>query len=182
MMGKTITRNRPIFLAAAFPARYNPNHHSNAVDGSSMAMPRRFGRQFVLGLAILGLMGCSRNADRPYAAAEERLLKIGNAYLNAANNLGHAPTDFADIKPYLDGDVTEEYLRSPGDGEPFVIMWGIDYHTLPPGSGDPFTVGAYEKKGVKGKRYVLRFPRSVVLMTDAELGKANFPAGHAPPK
>jgi hypothetical protein len=146
-----------------------------------MAMPCQFGRPFAVGLALLGLMGCARNADRPYAAAEGRLLKIGNAYLNAANKLGRAPMGLDDIKPYLEGDVTEEYLRSPGDGEPFVIMWGIDYHALPPGRGDPFTVAAYEKKGVNGKRYVLRFPRSVELMTDEQLRKAVFPAGHAPP-
>jgi hypothetical protein len=147
-----------------------------------MSLPYQLVRPVVLCLTILGLLGCSRDGDRPYAPAEERLNKIGNAYLNATTRLGRPPAEFADLKADLDADVTEDYLRSPGDGEPFVIIWGIDYNALPPGAADPFTVGGYEKNGVKGKRYVLRFPRSVVLMTDEELGKAVFPAGHAPPK
>ena len=72
-------------------------------------------------------------------------------------------------------------MISPRNGEPFVIIWGVDYDALPVGP-DPFTVAAYEKKGVDGKRYVLRFPPRVELMSDAELGKAVFPAGHQPPE
>jgi hypothetical protein len=136
--------------------------------------------EFGLGLAMLALVGCSRNVDRPYAATEDRLVNIGKAYLKAAYE-GKAPSGFEDIKPYLEGDVTEDYLRSPGDGEPFVIIWGVNYHTLPPGKGDPFTVAAYEKKGVNGKRYVLRFPLRVESMTDEQLRKAIFPPGQSPP-
>ncbi len=132
-------------------------------------------------LVLLAFVGCSRNVDRPYAAAEDRLVNIGKAYLKAAYD-GKAPLGFEDIEPYLQGGATEEYLRSPGDGEPFVILWGVDYHTLPPGKGDPFAVAAYEKKGVNGKRYVLRFPLNVELMTDEQLRKAVFPPGHAPPE
>jgi hypothetical protein len=152
-----------------------PHPGSNLVSVSF-----HIGRALVLGLAMLALAGCARDESRPYAAAEERLLKIGKAYLKAAYD-GHTPKNFEGIKPYLEGDATEDYLRSPGDGEPFVIMWGIDYHTLPPGKGDPFTVAAYEKKGVNGKRYVLRFPLRVESMTDEQLRKAVFPPGHAPP-
>jgi hypothetical protein len=137
-------------------------------------------RALILGLTMLVMAGCARDTSRPYAAAEDRLLKIGKAYLKVCYD-GHTPKGFEDIKPYLDGDETEELLRSPGDKEPFVIMWGIDYHTLPPGQGDPFTVAAFEKKGVNGKRYVLRFPLRVESMTDEQLRKAVFPPGHSPP-
>jgi hypothetical protein len=141
----------------------------------------RLGWLHVVLAAVVGLAGCSRKVDRPLPAAEQRLLDIGTAYLNAINRLKRPPRGFDDLKPSLQPGATEDYLRSPGDGEPFVIFWGIDYHKLPPGPVDPFTVAAYEKKGVEGKRYVLRFPRSVVQMTDEELRKAVFPSGHSPP-
>jgi hypothetical protein len=77
----------------------------------------------------------------PLAPAEERLVKLGNAYVSAALRLGRAPEDFNDLKPEL-GDVTEDFLRSAGDGQPFVVLWGVDYNKLPPQLGNPFTVGA----------------------------------------
>ena len=136
---------------------------------------------FGFGLATLALVGCSRNVDRPYAAAEDRLLKIGKAYLKSVYD-GKTPSGSEDIKiHYLEEDVTEEFFRSPRDGEPFVIFWGVDYSSLPTRPSDPFTVAAYEKKGENGKRYVLRFPLNVELMTDEQLRKAVFPPGHSPP-
>lgn len=138
-----------------------------------------FWSPFVMSLGVLALIGC-KNADRPLAPAEDRLLKIGNAYVNAVNKNKTVPKSVADIKAFLEGSL-DDVLISPGDGEKFVILWGIDYNQLPPGKDDPFTVAAYEKNGVDGKRYVLRFPRSVVLMTDEEFRKAIFPPGHQCP-
>jgi hypothetical protein len=117
----------------------------------------------------------------PPAAPAQRLLAIGNAYVNAAKRLGRPPKSFQEIMPDLPPDATEEYLRSPGDGERFVILWGVDFNKVLPGRADPFTIGAYEQKGVDGRRYVLRFPRSVAVMADDELRKAVFPPGHKPP-
>ncbi len=135
----------------------------------------------VLLVGLIGLAGCGRRNDLSAAPAAERLLTIGSAYLNATSRLGRPPRGFADLKPYLPADATEDYLRSPGDGERLVVLWGVDFNKLPPGKDDPFAVGAYEQKGTDGKRYVLRFPRSVARMTDGELRKANFPPGHKPP-
>lgn len=73
-------------------------------------------------------------------------------------------------------------LRSANDGEPFVILWGVDCNKLSSERKDPFTVAAYEKRGANGTRYVLRFPLSVVAMTDAEFQRAVFPPGHEPPR
>ena len=103
------------------------------------------------------------------------------AYINATNHLGHAPKGLAEIQKYFDGGYTDEVVRSPNDGEEFVILWGIDYNKLPPRRDDPFTVAAYEKHSTGGKDYVLRIPTQVVLMTDAELAKAVFPPGYNPP-
>ena len=78
-------------------------------------------------------------------------------------------------------DDLAELQTSPRDGEPFVILWGVDYNRLPPHGIDPFTVAAYEKTGVAGQRYVLRFPRQVVLWSDEQLKRAVFPPGHKVP-
>jgi hypothetical protein len=134
-------------------------------------------------LGMLGLAGCGgQSVEQPPNPTEDRLLKIGDAYLKAAGRLKRPPRTFEEIKPGLEGAVAADFLRSPNDGEPFAIIWGVNYNTLPPGGSDPFTVAAYEKNGVGGKRYVLRFPKSVVSLTDEEFRKAVFPPGHkAPP-
>ncbi len=131
-------------------------------------------------LGWFGLGGCAGRVDPP-AAPAQRLLAIGNAYVNATNRLGRPPKRFQDIQPDLPPNATEDYLRSPGDGERFVILWGVDFNQLLPRRDDPFTVCAYEQKGVGGRRYVLRFPRSVAVMADDELRNAVFPRGHKPP-
>jgi hypothetical protein len=139
-------------------------------------------RNWVLLLAVLGLLGCAGNADTPRSPTEERLYKLGKAYAQASHRLERAPRDFDEIKADVDGAATDELLRSANDGEPFVILWGVDFLKLPPGRDDPFTVAAYEKRGANGRRYVLRFPLSVVAMTDDEFLRAVFPPGHVPPR
>jgi hypothetical protein len=148
---------------------------------NAIAMPRRLLTLFALTFSLPGLLGCSGNGDRPRNPTEERLLEIGGAYVNAATRLGRAPRNFDDLKPNLENGATADFLRSPNDGEPFVVLWGVDFRKLPPGKDDPFTVAAYEKNGVDGKRYVLRFPPSVAHLTDEDLQRAAFPPGHKPP-
>jgi hypothetical protein len=148
----------------------------------AVMMSSRFWLALVLLGSLLIVPGCSRPTASPLAPAEERLLKFGNAYINATyQNQGRAPRSFDEIKKYLEGEDTADYMRSPGDGEPFVVHWGVDFTNIVSSGPDPFTIAAYERTGVDGKRWVLRFPRSVVQMTDEELRKAVFPPGHKPP-
>jgi len=131
--------------------------------------------------AIMLLVGCHRTSgDKPYAPAEERLLKIGDAYVNASRRLGRPPANFDELKPDLVAGEGSDPIRSPGDVEEFIIHWGMDCNAVPPVGGDPFTIAAYERTGKSGRRYVLRFPRSVVLMNADELRKASFPPGAKP--
>jgi len=136
-----------------------------------------------LPLIALTLAGCfGRGGNHALSPAEDRLKKIGMAYINATNHLGRPPEEFSEIRPYFDGGVDEDVIRSPNDGEEFVVLWGIDYNKIPPMRKDPFVVAAYEKRGSGGKRYVLRIPTRVALMSDADLAKAVFPPGHQPPQ
>jgi hypothetical protein len=127
-------------------------------------------------------LGCSRGGGvTTLPPTADRLLALGNAYRNAVQRLGHPPKDFQELQPSLEGNASEEFLRSPTDGDPFVVMWGVDYDKLPPGRPTPFFVAAYEKKGAGGARYVLHFPLGVRVMSDEQLKKAPFPPGYAPP-
>jgi hypothetical protein len=140
-----------------------------------------FGKRLVWILAALAIAGCGRAVvEPPPNPTQERLLKLGRAYLDAANRLGRPPKDFAEIGPETAG-AGNELLQSPNDGQEFVVFWGVDFNALPAGAEDPYTVGMFEKTGVGGKRYVLRFPTQVKLMTDEEFKKAVFPPGHAAP-
>ncbi len=74
---------------------------------------------------------------------------------------------------------TPEILRSPADGEEFVIHWGVDYRKYLGKSGG-LPVLAYEKAGKGGFRYVLQV-RTIEHVTDAQLAKLPFPTGYSAP-
>ena len=132
---------------------------------------------------MCGPLGCAgKPVDQPRAPAEEQLYKLGKAYGQAAYRLKRAPTSFEEIKPNVEGPSTDDLLRSANDGEKFVILWGVDYNKLPPGKDDVFTVAAYEKNGVDGTRYVLRFPLQVSRMNNEDFKKAVFPPGYERPR
>jgi hypothetical protein len=141
----------------------------------------RIPKHYPLLLFMLGTFGCSEQKPvHTLNPTEERLTKIGKAYNQACFRLGRPPRNVEEIKPDIDGGFSDDLLRSPNDEQEFVIIWGVDYNRLPPRPNDPFTVGAYEKVGVGGQRYVLRFPLGVQLMTDEAFGRAAFPPGHTP--
>jgi hypothetical protein len=130
---------------------------------------------------MLVLPACSgKHVDVPRAPAEEQLYRIGKAYVRATYRLKRAPTSFEEIKKSLEEPASEDLLRSPNDGQPFVIHWGVDFNKLAPGKEDPFTVVAYEKTGVEGQRYVLRYPTQIVRMDEETFRKAVFPPGYQP--
>jgi len=146
-----------------------------------MKQPFLVGRWLVIGILIGFPIGCSsKPGDRPLSETEERLYTLGKAYIQASAKLNRGPKDFSEIQTFLPSDSSSDLLRSPSDGQEFVILWGVDFNKLPAGA-NPYYIGAYEKTGKDGKRYVLRFPIGVITMTDDELKAANFPPGHKPP-
>ncbi len=129
-------------------------------------------------LVVTLLAGCGRGGKaRERDVTEDRLYKIGKAYIQACYDLERAPESFGEIKPFIEGETSDDMVVSPNDGQPFVILWGVDFARLPPGKEDPFTVGGYEKHGKDGMRYVLRFPIRVGKMTEEEFQRAVFPSG-----
>ncbi len=113
--------------------------------------------------------------------AHEHLMHVGSAYNRFNAKYAKAPAAAADLKPFLqEFGNPDDLLRSPRDGAPYVICWGVNL-LVPQPWVQSTGILAYEQRGVQGKRYVLTTMRSVVLMTDDEFRQASFPPGHRPP-
>jgi hypothetical protein len=122
-------------------------------------------------LACAALAGCAR-APLPAVKQEDtaNLSTIGLAYNRATDKLGRPPKDLEELKPFLKelGD-PEAILRSPHDGQPYVILFGRNIRkadVMPP----PIIV--YEQQGANGTRYVLT-TMGVRPMSDEEFQKAD---------
>lgn len=141
-------------------------------------------RMALLPLMLAGGSGCTPSqvvVQAKLDPSHANLMHIGSAYQRFLTAHSKAPAGIADLKPFLKefGNAADQ-LRSPHDGQPYVICWGIDLR-VPQSWVQSTGVLAYEQHGVQGKRYVLTTMRSVVPMTDEEFRQANFPPGHRPP-
>jgi hypothetical protein len=129
-----------------------------------------------------------RSSTKPVEAkvdeARVHLQTIAAAYEFAVQRNGRPPQNLDELRPFLQDrqqpGKTLDVLRSPNDGENYVIIWGVDYRELATQVPNPYVVLAYEKSGKAGKRYVLVRPNFVTVMTDAEFRTAPFPPGHQP--
>lgn len=130
-------------------------------------------------LAIGGFLGCSTQTTE-HKPVSQHLKKIGLAYIKATEKNNRAPANLKDLLPFLkdEGD-PDELLKSPGDGEPFVIFWDVDHRAYAI-EAKPLPVLVHEKTGSGGKRWVLRVNRSLHL-TNEELQKEPFPPGQKAP-
>src|SRR5262249_48330528 len=99
------------------------------------------------------------------------LSTIGRAYYAATEKMGHPPANEEQLRPFLRalGDPAE-ILRSPRDGEPYVIVYGFD--TRKPFDMPP-PIWGYERQGADGQRYVITV-MGVNLMTDEEFATAKL--------
>ena len=135
-------------------------------------------------LFTTSLVGCSPSQVVVYTQldpAREHLMKVCTAYIRYNTRYGKPPTGPDQLTPFLQElGSPAELLRSPRDGEPFVICWGVDLST-PQAWAMATPVLAYERRGADGKRYVLTTQQSIVLMTAQEFRQASFPPGHSPP-
>jgi hypothetical protein len=134
-------------------------------------------------LALMALAGCFASKPPKYqpTKAEENLLRLGAAYRDASQRLQRGPSSLEELKPFLKkhGD-PDEILKSPNDGEAFGIVWGLIPQHYKPGT-KVFTVLAYERKGVAGKRYVLDPMLKVKIMNEKAFAHVEFPADHHRP-
>jgi hypothetical protein len=139
------------------------------------------GLALVLVLAGLpGLPGCSAKPPPPQTA--DHLRKILQAFDLANYEKRRGPKDEDELKVYLkqlEGvQDPDQWLRSPNDGQPYEIIWGVNLMD----ETDIKAIVAYEKQGVAGKRQVITVARIVREMSDAEFSEATFATGKKPRK
>jgi len=144
-------------------------------------------RGVLCGLLILltsALTGCGSSGANvvPLTAAEQDLTYIAMAYGDAHSKLGRGPKNADELKPFLQAfGNPDDLLVSPNDGQPYVIVWGVD-----PSRGGPteykqmFPILAYEQKGTWGKRAVTDVRGRPMTVPDADIPKLTFVGGHKP--
>jgi hypothetical protein len=132
---------------------------------------------------LAGLAGCGSGPDViPLTSSEKNLTYIAMAYSNAHERLRHGPKDAEELKPFLKeyGD-PEQLLTSPNDGQPYVVVWGVD-----PNRGGPtpyrqmFPILAYERKGAGGKRAVTDIRGRPLTIPEEDFPKLTFVGRHKP--
>jgi hypothetical protein len=136
---------------------------------------------FMLAFVLSGCSTATTGKIPEINKAQEHLQAIADAYVTVADGRGRPPQSASDLTPVLKqrGDPAS-FLKSPNDGEPYVIIWGLnlDEHL----GTHPLPLFAYERKGANGKRYVVNTDKVIMVMTDDQFAKASFPKGHQPPK
>jgi hypothetical protein len=146
---------------------------------------RTAGLVILVALASFVLHGCSDSStpirvDTPLDPTQDKLIKIGKAYRFFLEKQHKPPQSWADLKPILAAsENADEPWRSPRDGQPLVICWGVDLSKKPDWAKST-PVLAYEKQGTAGSRFVLTTARSVELLADKEFQEASFPPGQVP--
>jgi hypothetical protein len=132
-------------------------------------------------LAVLG--GCNSGPNViPLSSSEQRLVFIVMAYRDAHEKLGRGPKNDEELKPYLreHGD-PGDLLVSPDDGQPYVVVWGVD-----PAAGGPteyrgmWRILAYERKGKGGKRAVIDTRGIPLTVPEGDFSKLKFVGRHKP--
>jgi hypothetical protein len=124
-----------------------------------------------------GLPGCTGPPQPQENQAAAHLRTIIQAYDLALYHKGRPPRDAEELKPFLkqlrEHEDPDVLLRSPNDGQPYEIVWGVNLNQ----DVDPGAVLAYEKQGAEGKRYVITVGRIVKEMTEAEFSGASLARG-----
>jgi hypothetical protein len=132
-------------------------------------------------VVLLPLSGCGGNPEIPKIPEEQQnILYILRAYCKFNGERQRTPASLDELKPLLKefGD-PEKIVRSPRDGQPYVLVGGLDISRVP--SGGVLPVVAYERIGVDGKRQVIDLRGTIRLLTPEEFGKLKFPPSHKPP-
>ncbi|MGE3806982.1 MAG: hypothetical protein AB7K24_20150 [Gemmataceae bacterium] len=136
---------------------------------------------FVL-FVLIAFMGCSSKPvpiPIPEKSQGEGLVRIFTAYEQAAEKLERPPQSAEDIKPFLEPHGNPDaLLLSPNDGEPYVILWGVDLARKKP-KPDYLTspVLAHEKTGKQGIRQVVDIFGDVRSVDAGEFARITFAPG-----
>ena len=146
-------------------------------------------KHVVIGCVVLlwAMCGCGPSAPviGQVDKTREKLQLISGAYLTATAKANRVPSKPEDLFPYLGDESTSEekkreIFRSDNDGEDFVIAWGVDLRKTGTDELPRDAIFAYEKKGKGGKRYVLKPPTDIFVISEDFFQKSSFPKSHKP--
>jgi hypothetical protein len=133
---------------------------------------------------LAGLAGCGAAGPKvvPLSDSEKNLTSVALAYTEAHTRLGRPPKNAEELKPFLkEFGNPEDLLVSPNDGEPYVVVWGVD-----PTRGGPtdyqgmWQIIAYEKKGSGGRRAVTDIRGRPLTVPEEDFPKLTFVGRHRP--
>lgn len=135
-------------------------------------MPRAFGTTvFVAAVLLAGGCGSEpprKDPDRSLA----NLLGVHTAYTDYVAAARKAPRSVKELESTSGEDnraALDALFRSPHDGKPYVIVWGI---MLGPNQPAPAVVLAHEEDGVNGERWVLMTDGTCKRLMREEFDKA----------
>ena len=104
------------------------------------------------------VIGCS--SSDPVNVSKTRSEQIANlqmiraAYNQAIETTGRPPANEKEARRFLEAfGNPDEILKSPVDGEPYIVIWGVNLKNVPLRMPSPII--AYEKTGKEGRRFVL---------------------------
>lgn len=132
-------------------------------------------------LTAAALTGCGSNQETRTVEAElpeaqSRLMAINTAYMQFQEKYKRPPQNEQELRGMLEAGSGDEVLRSPRDGQPFAICYGVDvFGPLEWAQSTP--VLAYEQGG-EGDRWVLAIPGAVYCLEEQEFRQSSFPPGH----
>ena len=134
----------------------------------------------VLTVVIALGLGCKPQSafDETQGDPFEQMVVIQQCYFDYAIKNKKAPSSKEDLAARFQSSGYEPsiLLKSPRDGQPFVILWGV----MPDLTSTPPVVLGYESSSVGDARMVMTTMGVVTMLEDA-FQKATFPEGHAAP-
>jgi len=138
---------------------------------------RSIGDGIAIGL-LAAIAGCNSETvrDGNVAPAYSQFRNFAHAYVQATGSLNRPPNNAEELKPFLAkfGNA-DELLRSPADGAPLVVCWGVDVAKLT-SQNNRSPIWVYEPNSHSGKRWALK-ERNPVELTEADFAAALFAPG-----
>lgn len=134
-------------------------------------------RIVLTGAVALALTGCGPAViEHKATPSADHLSKVKDAFDNFMAKNGKLPKSTKDLEPFLKpmGDPAE-LLKSPADGQPFVILWGVNFNEATPGDDKQAPVSRiyiHEKDGVGGVRHVVFASGVITKLTQDQFDQA----------
>ena len=135
----------------------------------------------ILVAIVLPAISCGPSESVTHIPADHARLKaLVTVYAYSCRDLQRPPETFEELLPICKQAKIEnpgEYFTSTRDGQPYVIIWGLDLERRYLGAGVPI---AYEHTGEDGKRLVVTCNQEIKELSAEELAQAKWPAEHEP--